>query len=117
MNWKPGKSEAMVAYRGKNAAEHYDHIRHEDGLYFDIPELEGNRLNVVDVYKHLGSVTAVSGLLKKDADHKESNFMNAYVPMAHRVFGSQDLEMHIKVALSESLLLTRLMCQRACCGA
>eukprot|EP00972_Heterocapsa_arctica_P010840 1587977-Heterocapsa_arctica.AAC.1 len=56
INWSKGKTEAFACLRGKNASKLYDSMRHDDGMYIEIPE-EGAKLHVVKKYKHLGSTT------------------------------------------------------------
>ena len=51
-NWKPGKTECFLTYRGKNASKHYERRRSVDGssqLRVKVPNSD-RFLNVVDKY-------------------------------------------------------------------
>ena len=113
LNFKPGKSEAMLRYRGKNASRHFAALRHEDGFYIDWPVLQGRKLHVVDRYTHLGTVLSISGSLVPDAIRKAGATTGAYGPLAARVFGSPKISLAVKIALMQSLLLSKL-CFNVC---
>ena len=59
INWAKGKSEALLLYRGKNAASHLDRRRVNGEIVIQVP---GNlHLHVVTKYKHLGGFICVDG--------------------------------------------------------
>ena len=108
INWKRGKTEIMVQYRGKEASKCYDKIRHHDGMYIDWNVLNGERLCVVDSYRHLGSELAVHLSLKTDASEKINSTLSAYCAMAGRVFKAHGISVDTKLSLAHTLLWSRL---------
>ena len=91
LNWSKGKSEAIVVYRGKNARLMSSQLEQEDGSRSLCVRSLGKKLNIVDSYKHVGSVVQSAGLLIKDAKHRASSALSAYAPLAMRVFGSNSI--------------------------
>ena len=58
INWKAGKSECFLIFRGKRAAEHTEKYR-PGRSHVPLPENAGaDKLRAVDVYKYLGSQVA-----------------------------------------------------------
>ena len=56
MNMPRGKTEVMLALRGKNATAEREKLRSADGLWLDIDDDEGQvhcKVHVVSEYKHL----------------------------------------------------------------
>eukprot|EP00959_Pyramimonas_sp_CCMP1952_P227308 4752434-Pyramimonas_sp.AAC.1 len=80
----------MVVYRGKQSSRHYARLKCGNQRCFKFPEFDIS-LHVVDEYKHLGCVVTPDGRLKRDADHKISQTMSAYVPISRKVFGATEL--------------------------
>ena len=58
-------------------------------------------------YKHLGSWIEIGGAQVKDARHKESQGMAAYVPISRRVFGNAFVRLWLKVHFMHSLIMSR----------
>ena len=92
VNMDKGKTEVMLALRGKNATAEREKLRGAD---------------VVSEYKHLG--TWVSSRLKcmRDAKLKEDQAMASYSPLAVKVFGNRRIRTRLKIALMRSLVLSR----------
>jgi len=62
INWKPGKSEAMLRYRGRGAQKAAEARLHEGRTQIKLPtSADREFLNVVDVYKHVGSIASSDG--------------------------------------------------------
>ncbi len=78
INWKPGKLEALLLYRGKLATQHNEARRRENGkLAIKLPvNASAEYLAVVTDYKHVGSKT--EGLGKCIAEsHARASACNA----------------------------------------
>eukprot|EP00972_Heterocapsa_arctica_P032805 4829446-Heterocapsa_arctica.AAC.1 len=60
-------------------------MRHDDGMYIEIPE-ENARLHVVKKYKHLGSATCADSSSMAYARGRAQSAMAAYAPLAFRLF-------------------------------
>jgi hypothetical protein len=108
INWKPGKTEALLKYRGKNATKHVQRRRHDGKLLIRIPGSDSS-LQIVGKYKHLGGIITLSGSLALDANHKAQAAMTSYAPIAYKVFGSPKFENRLKFRFLQSLILSRLL--------
>jgi hypothetical protein len=109
INWKPGKTEALLQYRGKNATSHLDSRRYNGKLMIPVPNSSNAFVNVVMSYKHLGCVTSLSSSDTGDAKHKASSAMQAYSPLAVKLFGSPEIPAGMKLSFMQSLVLSRLL--------
>jgi hypothetical protein len=107
INWKPGKSEAMLRYRGRHASKRLDARRSAAGLGIGIDD--GNTLHLVSEYKHLGGIIAMSGAISAEAAHRASSAMSAYGPLAGKIFGAESIPTPLKLAFLRSLVLSRLL--------
>ena len=109
INWAKGKTEAFIKLRGRNAASFYQSLRVNGSLSIEIPESNGERLHVVDVYKHLGFVCCSDGSLVADANSKVASFSNSYAPLATRIFVANCIPDSLKSLFQASLLETKLL--------
>ena len=108
INWKPGKSECMLRYRGKRASSKYDQRRIDGKLWVQVKDINNCYLSVVQCYKHLGGMITIEGNDVPDANHKYGSAMNAYVPLAVKVFGDPSITDFLKLHFVQSLILSRL---------
>ena len=108
INWKPGKSECMLRYRGKGAAAKYEQRRADGKLRVRVKDIEGCYLTVVESYKHLGGVISIRGDIIADANHKLGAAMTAYVPIALKIFGDHSVSDFLKLHFAQMLIHTRL---------
>jgi hypothetical protein len=108
INWNKGKSEGVVALRGKHAVEVRESWRQEDGSLGIVIPCAGRTLRITDVYKHLGTYISASGETRKNVAHRVQSAMAAYSPIACKVFGSELLLDVYKLAFMRSLVLSRL---------
>ena len=61
INWRPGKTECMVQMVGKHGRDIVVKWRCDDGsLSIPVPQSD-MRINVVDRYRHLGTIVMASG--------------------------------------------------------
>ncbi|CAK0837731.1 unnamed protein product [Prorocentrum cordatum] len=109
INWAPGKTECMLRYRGKNASAHWGQHRHEDGVYVKSDHDGAIKLSIVSKYKHLGTVVSIAGTCKPDAEKRASAAMDAYAPVAIRVFRAPNISIATKMHAVKARILTKLM--------
>jgi len=112
MSFKPKKTEAFLKYRGKGstAAREARRIGPKGEIMVAIPSSVPMRLiRVVSQYKHLGSVATDSQSLFPDAKHKKCNAMQAYAPLATKIFGSPAVAVPLRLSFVWSLVLSRLL--------
>ncbi|CAK0793594.1 unnamed protein product [Prorocentrum cordatum] len=95
INWAPGKTECM--------------LRHEDGVYVKSDHDGAIKLSIVSKYKHLGTVVSIAGTCKPDAEKRASAAMDAYAPVAIRVFGAPNISIATKMHAVKARILTKLM--------
>ena len=111
INWKPGKTEAMIAYRGKRAKVEKDRLflSGETCNFSIYPGATTDvRINVVPQYKHLGSIIAASRSLVPEARQRVRSAMNAFAPIATKSLGSKSISLQRRIALGWSLVVSRL---------
>ena len=96
INWKPGKTECFLQYRGHGANRRLD-ARRMDGnrLAVRVPGSSA-AINVVETYKHLGSIIARDASLAQDAVVKVQSALGAYMPISLKVFGSTRIAVTLK---------------------
>lgn len=108
INWKKGKSEAIVRCRGPGATEVIAELRSEGGLRIPLDD-GATAMHVVDGYQHLGGVISASGSMVPEARQRASSAMSAYSPIASKVFSSVVIGTTMKFHLLHSLVLSRLL--------
>ena len=101
VNWKPGKTEAIVVYRGKGQKVQKECVAQDDETKaLDIPiEPEcvkyrnncndNTHLCVVNLYKHLGSIIECTGSLIPEARSRAKSALTAFVPLARNIFANK----------------------------
>ena len=86
INWEPGKTEAMLLFRGKNATAFQDRVLKADSYsYVNVPRTD-QRLHIVDHYKHLGSKVQANGSNYFEVRRSASSAMEAFSPLCYKVF-------------------------------
>ena len=101
INWKPGKTEAIVILRGKKAKTEKLKLQQGSARTFRV-DRKMRRLNwkaprapigvnVVQEYKHLGCFIDASSRLIPEAHNRERSALNAFVPLAKNVLTSKML--------------------------
>ncbi|CAE8732350.1 unnamed protein product [Polarella glacialis] len=110
INWAPGKSEAMLAYRGKHAVKHREARRRDDGkLWVKLPDHANTPyLTVTRSFKHVGGFVSTDGSHNADASHRVKRAMAAYAPIASSVFGSPHFAVTHQREFANSLVFSRL---------
>ena len=110
LNFKPGKSEAFLVFRGKNAAKFTRKVFVEQHSSLPLPAVaNADRLRIVQSYKHLGSVITPDGKPNLDVPNRTSSALTSYAPIAVSVFGSSCIAREVKINLCKSLILSRLL--------
>ena len=107
VNWRPGKTECFVQMRGKQGRDIVEKWRREDGsLSIPVPQCD-TRINVVDRYRHLGTIVMANGNDVPNARLRAKSAKEAYGPLALRVFGSGHIPAPLKLSLCMSLVESR----------
>ena len=110
LNFEKGKTECIVVLRGKHSSRVADAIRGKAGFEFSLPApYEKQTLRAVQQYKHLGTHATCTGTYVVDAAHRASVSMQAYTPLAGKVFSSPHIPARLKVILMMYLILSRLL--------
>ncbi|CAK0877917.1 unnamed protein product, partial [Prorocentrum cordatum] len=108
-NLKEGKTEVSLHLVGKESR------RVRSSLYD--PELKRHMLRTPDAsravvvtnrYKHAGAVRAVNGSYVADARAKATSCLQAFYPLAHRVYGNYDIDLRTRLSLADSLCFSKL---------
>ncbi|CAK0815072.1 unnamed protein product, partial [Prorocentrum cordatum] len=106
---KEGKTEVFLHLVGKESR------RVRSSLYD--PELKRHMLRTPDAsravvvtnrYKHAGTVRTVNGSYVADARAKATSCLQAYYPLAHRVYGNYDIDLRTRLSLADSLCFSKL---------
>jgi DNA-directed RNA polymerase subunit RPC12/RpoP len=110
INWKPGKTECFIRYRGKGATKRLNarRVGPNNTLVVQVPDSEA-LITVVSQYKHLGGIVQADGCLIPDARCKAKSGLAAYMPIALKVFGSTLIFEELKLRFCASLILSRLL--------
>ena len=103
LNCSAGKTEAIVQFRGTDAAA-CRRERFIDGFgILDIPEYEP--LHIVTHYTHLGIVVAQSCDLQKDIRFKLGKASSAFRSMSKTIFLNRRMPVNIRLKLLDTLVL------------
>ena len=110
INWKPGKTECFLRYRGRQAAAKLQARRTgpDSSLVVAVPGTP-HVITVVGKYKHLGGVTCADQSITADAQCKRRAAAAAYGPLAVKIFASTKVEEELKLQLMWSLVMSRLL--------
>ena len=110
VNWKPGKTECFLRYRGRQAAAKLQARRTgpDSSLVVAVPGTP-HVITVVGKYKHLGGVTCADQSIAADAQCKRRAAAAAYGPLAVKIFASTKVEEELKLQLMWSLVMSRLL--------
>jgi hypothetical protein len=110
INWSAGKTEAFVTFRGKGACDAKRQLFDDQKGKIRLPPDAGaEHLNVVDMYKHLGSVVASDGSAAPDVPKRVQSSMAAYAPLALKIFGASVIARQVRLSLATSLVFSRLL--------
>ena len=110
LNFSPGKSEAFLVFRGKNAAKYTKKYTVQQKCRILLPPgANAEYLRVVQQYKHLGSIISADGTCTFDIARRTASAMTAYAPIAVSVFGSMSISRNTRLNLFRSLVISRLL--------
>ena len=106
LNWKRGKSEAVVSFRGADAKSAYLDfvIVHSAGV-----PLQQDMLRAVAVYKHMGSQACVTNRMKAEVSSRCGNMYAQYRPVRKSLYANQDVPKEVRTMAVLSLLYTKLL--------
>lgn len=110
VNWKPGKTECFLHYRGRGAARRLQERRAgpDGSLVVAVPGTAFT-IKIVDRYRHLGGVVCADRSVTADAQSKQRAAMAAYGPLAAKILASPRIDRDIKFNLMWSLVMSRLL--------
>mmetsp|Transcript_132726 Transcript_132726/g.264871 ORF Transcript_132726/g.264871 Transcript_132726/m.264871 type:complete len:539 (+) Transcript_132726:2-1618(+) len=120
VNWKPGKTEYMVTWRGPGAnkeQERVPHVMNGNGILLRDKRRRCKHKTAVvadtvmlrvDQYKHLGSIISADRKLTAESKHREQAANTAYVSIQSKLLGSRWLCTEKKKMLVQSLVVSRL---------
>ena len=119
INWKPGKTEAIVVLRGKRAKLENRKLWQGGGVRAFHVKANLKRLHlksaswdikviVVSQYKHLGGIIDAPNSFVPEAHQRAKSAMHAFAPLAKRVLGSAKIGRRRRTALAQSLVISRL---------
>ena len=112
MNFKKGKTEVMIKFRGKGARDAKENLRASLGVEGSsvLPVIlahngsaEAVDLVVCEEYKHLGSIVSVDGLLLHEAHARVRAAMASFAPLAVAVLGARSIDLTRRLRLGWSL--------------
>ena len=110
VNYAKGKTEAMVALRGKMASKAFAELRTDQGLRLkvDEPDLQvALEICVVTQYAHLGTTLQANGRQQANAKAREGKAMTSYAPISKKIFGCPRVSTWLKLHFLNSLIWTR----------
>ena len=101
LNWKAGKTEAMLAFRGEGArgSAIQFHIIQESGIPVD-----GDRLRAVSYYKHMGTCSRPGRSLVAEAKHRIGSMFSQYRPIRRSVLSHSDWPVATRLIVVNSRL-------------
>ena len=109
INFAKGKSEAILKYVGKASSAALERRRVNDKVLIKLPATATEEyLQVVNSYKHLGSIVTVDRKFVPDSDHRVQLALNAFSPLVGRVFGASMLSQELQLGFAWSLVFSRL---------
>ena len=110
LNANPGKTVALLQYRGKSAKQRREARRCPDGkLRLQVPGRD-IQINVVSEYKHLGTFTTLVAGSMRNVKCRVSSTLQAYAPLAWKIDGSSRVAQVHKLVFARALLLSKLLC-------
>ena len=104
VNWRPGKTECLVQMIGKHGRDLVEKWRRDDGI--PVPQCD-MRINVVDRYRHLGTMVMANGNDVPNARLRAKSAKEANGPLALRIVGSGHIPAPLKLSLYMSLVESR----------
>ena len=86
VNWRPGKTECLVQMVGKLGRDIVEKWRCDDGSLSILVPQSDMRINVVDRYRHLGTIVMANGNDVPNARLRAKSAKEACGPLALRIF-------------------------------
>ena len=63
---------------------------------------------VTNRYKHVGTVRTTNGSYVADARAKATSCLQAYYPLAHRIYGNHSINVKTRISLADSLCFSKM---------
>lgn len=104
LNMKPKKTEAVVAFRGPQAAEHRHRCFGErQGVL--CPDLPAGPLYCVPHYEHLGTIFVAEGKIDAEVSHRLSRAQHAYLQVRKPILANKHIPTPTRLKLLEGLVM------------
>ena len=108
-NLAPGKTEVALFLQGKGSRKAKAPLYVPSKKCYMLPTPDGaHSILVTAKYKYLGSIAHRSGSATHDAKAKVSSALEAYYPLANRVFGNSSIKLQTRLSLVTSLCFSKL---------
>ena len=105
VNWAPGKTELVLAWRGKGSLAYKQQAMVEGLPAF--PFGNGQRCVIVQRYKHVGSIVTHNASMAPEIDARKASA--AFNGLVQKVFAQTAIREGIRVSLFRSLILSVLL--------
>jgi hypothetical protein len=109
VNYKPGKTECLVVFRGRGATAARCNLYGDmqGRISFTAYGATEKAVICTNVYKHMGTMTTLSGTLRPEIRQRLAMMASSLVPLRKRVLKEQRIPSPKRFAIARTLLLTR----------
>jgi len=124
INWKPGKTELVVAWRRNAANKQKEKLRREKGrTMFDVGGKKHRYcgksarcktdnavgVNVAPIYKHLGDIIEQNSNMVPEARNRERSALASFSALASKIIGNRSVAISRRLALAKSVVISKLL--------
>ena len=110
VNFNAGKTEVIFSVAGPGARAAKRDLFVDHNAVIDVHTQFGARqLRIVTAYKHLGVLISCDRSMRAEAVHRTTALTDAFAPLHRPIFADKSVTSHLKVALTGTLLWTRLL--------
>ena len=109
LNWKPGKSEAILMWRGAGARAARADAARGERMALTLPGFPALECLIVKEYKHLGPMQSGTPSSALDVSERLRKASAAYYSLVRRVFAVPQLSIPLRLRLFQSLVLSVLL--------
>eukprot|EP00973_Karenia_brevis_P056348 7837488-Karenia_brevis.AAC.1 len=109
LNFKKGKSEALVQFMGSGAQAAQRKLSHElcNSVTFVDARGEAKVLHTTFAYKHVGTMTTVSGTMNPEIVMRMSSLRSTMIAVQRPLLKQPRVHENAKISVTKALLLTR----------
>ena len=111
LNWKAGKSEALVDLRGKGAkaSKAWLFAEKESQLDLSVEGRAGPMLRVAQCYKHLGGMVEAGGGITMEVRHRAGQASSSTTSLINSVLVKPQIPLESRAQMATALISTRLL--------